>query len=185
MNFSLTDPKTRVQVLILLVLLLGAGYYFWYYQPARAALQVAEERYAQLEQEIVFGRKRTAELREYAQKVLELKDQVDQVESRLLGGNRILLFLQALEDSSRRAGISLTDLDPLPVQTKNEIVEQPVRVAFTGSLTRAKYFIEQIENLAYPNEIREASFRLIEEDDANQISGELIIVMHSLKGGGA
>ncbi|NLY55020.1 MAG: type 4a pilus biogenesis protein PilO [Firmicutes bacterium] len=183
MSFSLYNPKSRVQLLLLIVLLLLVGFYFWYYEPARAARDQAKQQYELVKQEITYGRQRAVNLQRYAEQVSELKAELDQVERRLAGGNRILLFLQALENGSRQAGVKLLDLRPQRAITVGETVEQPVEVVFSGSLPNTQRFIQIIEELSYPSEVRQAQIEAPESGSGGELVTSLTVIMFSLQGG--
>lgn len=180
----LTDNKSRIQVLVLAVILLGVGFYYLSYQPAVAARDAARQQYDVVAQEISYGRERAQNLQRYAQQILELRAKVDEVESRLSGGNRILLFLQALEDGATEAGVSLSQLEPLSSEDLGETVEQSIAVQFTGSLPKTDRFIQIIEQLCYPSEVRQAQFEAADSGELGQLTTNLQVVLFSLKGGG-
>ncbi|GEM_PF-3951673 len=183
MNFSLSNSKSRIQLLVLIVLLLVVGFYFWSYEPATAARDLAKQQYELVKQEITYGRQRATNLQQYAEQVSDLKAEVDQVESRLAGGNRILLFLQALENGSRQAGVKLVDLRPYKAITVGETVEQPIEVVFGGSLASTQRFIQIIEELSYPSEVRQAQFEAPEPGSSGELRTNLTVIMFSLQGG--
>lgn len=183
MNFSLKDRKSQYQLLFLLIILVSAFFYFGSFQPRTSQLVVAQQAYEQVSQEIVYGRKRAQELRDYSQEVIQLQTRVQEVEGRLLGGNRILLFLQALQDRANTAGTQVIQLEPEQARDQGEIFEQPVHVLVKGSLPRVRQFLTLVEELPYPAVIHEASLELPQGGTGTEISGDFTIIMYSLKGG--
>lgn len=182
MSLSRQETQTWYRVLVLVLLLGVVAYFLWFYLPNKTTLLQAKQAYNEVGQEIIVGRRRLHELQNYAQAVVELKAQVDQVETRLLGGNRILLLLQALRDQAQKAGVTITEITPLPVRSTGEIWEQPVTVSVKSGIRGQRRFLELIEGLPYPTAIQQAILKAADSRGA-EIIGEFTIVMYFLERG--
>lgn len=140
-SFAKLPVGAKLGLLVLLVGVIGAVYYFALHMPLADEIAASDQRYLALQNDLVQARARQQEyLRVRAE--LDSRESLDRQNMRILPEHaEIPAFLQDLNRLAELSGLRMTLVEPRPEETSEFYVRLPVTLELAGRYHQlAKFF---------------------------------------------
>jgi type IV pilus assembly protein PilO len=147
-TFAALPPAAKAGVLVGLVALIGAVYYFALHSPLSDDIESAHAQHAQLE-----GQMRNAQARQqeyiHLREELAAREGIDRANLRVLPEEaEIASFLQDLNRLAETSGLSMRLVEPRPEEPETQYIRLPVSLHVSGryhQLARFMYNVSRLE----------------------------------------
>lgn len=150
-QFERVPQKQRVLVLVLLLALLGVGFYYLVYKPKAAQIKSAKAQLAQLTTEVQNLQAIEAQNLKFKQMIAELNGKLDQARQQLPGEREIPILLEQIARFGKEAGVEFISFRPAPEVAKDFYNEVPMALALRGPYHNIGLFLDKISH--YPRVI--------------------------------
>jgi type IV pilus assembly protein PilO len=147
-SFGNLPIGAKIFVLVLLLGILGAVYYFVFHMPLEDEIAGAEARHTQLQQEEREAGQRQQDYLRLSQELAN-REAIDRQNKRILPAEaEIPSFLQDLNRLAELSGLRIALVEPRPEETQELYVRLPVNLSLSGKFHQiAKFFynVSQLE----------------------------------------
>lgn len=147
-SFDTMPLGGKIFILVVLVGVLGAIYYFALHMNLADEIEQEEQRYTQLQGRMRDARQRQQQYLELSQQLAN-REAIDRENKRILPEQaEIASFLQDLNQTAELSGLEMRSVEPQPEEAENLYVRIPVSIQVQGRFHQlAKFFntISQIE----------------------------------------
>lgn len=169
-SFAKLPTGAKLGLLVLLVGVIGAVYYFALHMPLADEIASSDQRYVTLQNELVQARARQQEyLRVRAE--LDSRESLDRQNMRILPEHaEIPAFLQDLNRLAELSGLRMTLVEPRPEEASEFYVRLPVTLSLAGRYHQLAKFFFNVSRLE-----RAINMENIELSDP-QVDGEDIVL---------
>lgn len=161
-TFNKTPLPKKVALLVLVLLVLGGGFWFIYYQPVLDELETLENTEKRLKKKLTDAEKRKKTYDDDRARRDELKKASGLQLQVLPPDTEIASFLNSLNTQADLVGLEILSVKPLEEQPAQYYARIPVRLKLRGSFHQlAKFFflvgsvdrIINIENIQFKNSV--------------------------------
>jgi len=166
-GFADQPAPVKAMLGLLIVALLGVGYYFALHAPMQEAIDDANRRYLQLQDQLQEAESRQ---REYIRLREELaaREGLDRANMRILPEDAEMpSFLQDLHRLAETSGLQIRLVEPRPEEPGEQYVKLPVALEVRGryhQLARFFYNVSRLERAISMENVRLAEPRTVGED---------------------
>lgn len=147
-QFEKVPMKQRALVLVLVLTMLGVGYFFLMYKPKAAAITIQQARLAALNGEVQNLLTIEARNKEYQRMITELQGQLDAARQQLPGEKEIPKMLEEIAHFGREAGVEFISFRPGGEVKRDFYNEVPMSLAIRGPFHNIGMFLDKISH--YP-----------------------------------
>jgi len=137
----------RVLILLVLMCLLAAGFYFLLYQSQLEAYSQQEDKLEKVTAKLVENRRIAANLPMFKAEYEKLKLQLDKALTELPDKKEIPTLLTSIGDLAREQGLDVLRFKPSGEINKGFYAEVPVDLKLTGSFHDVAMFFDSVGNL--------------------------------------
>jgi type IV pilus assembly protein PilO len=147
-TFATLPTPAKAGILVMLVALISAIYYFALHQPLAEEIENAVSRHAQLETDMLHARERQQEYIELREQ-LASREGLDRANLRVLPEDaEIASFLQDLNRLAETSGLGMRLVEPRPEEPETQYIRLPVSLHVAGryhQLARFMYNVSRLE----------------------------------------
>lgn len=137
----------KLAVLILLVLMVGVGYWFVYYMPVQEELSSLRGQQRRLENEFKDAQRRKATYMQDQRRRDELRKTYAQQLRALPADTEMSSFLNSLNTQAELVGLEIVSVKPMPEETSEYYARIPVSLRLNGSYHQLAKFFYLVGNL--------------------------------------
>lgn len=146
-GFAKLPVAAKLGILVMLLLLISAIYYFALHMTLTDDIASAQQRYNTLEDDLVAAQLRQQEYLECTQ-LLAQREAIDRQNKRILPEKaEIAAFLQDLNRLSELSGLQMTLVEPRPEEAQEYYVRIPVNLKLAGRYHQLAKFFYNVSRL--------------------------------------
>ncbi len=164
------EPKYKIIIALLLVILPIAMFYFLYFQPKTDEITKLEQRKAKLTQELKSVKKRARDLAKFEEEVKQTQAMFDEVAELLPKEKEIPQLLKDISSLGRVAGLDFLKFQPLVDRPKDFYAEIPVNINVRGPYHNMGFFFDQVSKLD-----RIVSVTNVKMSGPKRVAGEMLL----------
>jgi len=146
--FDKTPLKQRLLVLVMLLAMVGVGYYYLLYMPMSESIKRERNQLNAITSEVQVLQTIEAKNKQYKRMIAELSAQLDQARLQLPGDREIPVMLEQIARFGKEAGIEFVSFRPSPEVQKDFYNEVPMGLAIRGPFHNIGLFLDKISH--YP-----------------------------------
>lgn len=158
------DPKDKInQWLILVVLLVGAGgYYFWssVYVPMTEQISTLKEEEDRLQRELTKVKSQVQRMSKLKEELAVAQADFAKLQEMFPDQEQIPTRLQDLTSVTRRSGTTTTRFQPLPAVQKEYYTENKYKLNITGSYHAIGEMFAELANFRYPTSVQKLALEV-------------------------
>jgi len=158
------DPKDKInQWLILVVLLVGAGgYYFWdsVYVPMTEQIRTLKEEEDKLQRELTKVKSQVQRMAKLKEELAVAQADFAKLQEMFPDQEQIPTRLQDLTSVTRRSGTTTTRFQPLPAVQKEYYTENKYKLNITGSYHAIGEMFAELANFRYPTSVQKLALEV-------------------------
>lgn len=159
----------KIAVLVVVVLLIGVGFWFNFYQPLVESLDSMQAQYSQLEQQEADARKRKATYDRDRRRRDEAEKNFAQQIRALPSDAQISSFLNKLATQAELVGLEIRSVKPKEEEPAEYFVRLPVELELRGTFHQLAKFFYLVGNLDRIINVENIKFEVDEVVDASSI----------------
>src|SRR5688500_10546840 len=146
-GFAKLPVAAKLGILVMILLLISAVYYFALHMTLTDDIASAQQRYTTLERDLIAAQQRQQEYLECTQ-LLAQREAIDRQNKRILPENaEIAAFLQDLNRLSELSGLQMTLVEPRPEEAQEYYVRIPVNLKLAGRYHQLAKFFYNVSRL--------------------------------------
>jgi len=139
--------RQKVGLLFFIVALLGAAFYFVFYQPKTQELQTLQTKLDGLNKQADESRKLANNLPKYKQEYQQLQDDLKFALTELPDQKEIPSLLTAISNAGKDAGLEFLLFKPKPEEPKDFYAAVPVDISVAGTFYNVADFFQAVATL--------------------------------------
>jgi type IV pilus assembly protein PilO len=147
-QFEKIPLKQRALALVMVLVLMSVGFYYFVYAPKAARLKADKIRLNELSSEVEVLQSIEAKNKEYKRMIAELSGQLDQARLQLPGEREIPVLLEQIAKFGKEAGVEFISFRPAAEVTKDFYNEVPMGLSIRGPFHNIGAFLDKISH--YP-----------------------------------
>jgi len=147
-QFEKIPIKQRALILAVLLIMIGAGFYYFLYMPKAAKIKGDRNRLNALSSEVQVLQTIEAKNKEYKLMIADLSGRLDQARLQLPGEREIPVLLEQIARFGKEAGIEFISFRPAAEVLKDFYNEVPMALAIRGPFHNIGVFLDKISH--YP-----------------------------------
>jgi len=147
-QFEKIPLKQRGLALLILLIMLAGGFYYFIYMPQDKKLKSSRNQLNTLTSEVTVLQTIEAKNKEYKRMIADLSGQLDQARLQLPGEREIPVLLEQIAKFGKEAGIEFISFRPSPEVPKDFYNEVPMGLAIRGPFHNIGMFLDKISH--YP-----------------------------------
>ena len=139
--------KQKVALLVLILLLEGAGLFYGLYKPKMEVLQVQRTKLEELQKQIQENKKIANNLPKYKNEYEQLKKDLESALTELPNQKEIPSLLTSITNVGKAAGLDFLLFRPKPEETKEFYAAVPVDISVSGTFYNVAEFFVAVAKL--------------------------------------
>lgn len=147
-QFEKIPLKQRALVLVMLLIMIGAAFFYLVYMPKAAMIKSRQNQLNALSSEVKSLQVIELENKEYKRRIAELSGQLDQARLQLPGEREIPVLLEQIARFGKEAGVEFMSFRPSAEVPKDFYNEVPMGLAIRGPFHNIGLFLDKISH--YP-----------------------------------
>lgn len=134
--------KQKIALMLLILILIGAGFFFGLYQPKMKELKAEQDKLADLEKQIRENKRIADNLPKYKKDYEQLKTDLDNALTELPNQKEIPSLLTSITSKGKEAGLDFLTFKPQAEEPKDFYSAVPVDISVSGSyFNLANFFV--------------------------------------------
>ncbi len=147
-KFLKLPKQMKIGILALVIILIGASYYFFFDKPSREILNAKRNELAKLQSQYEEQRKALAELPRFQKEIDELQKQLDTAIKLLPNTREIPSLLSSISSLAEESGLRILLFLPKPEIPKDFYAEIPVDMKIFGKYHQLGTFFDKVSKLS-------------------------------------
>jgi type IV pilus assembly protein PilO len=164
-KFLSAPTSTKVATLILLMGVIGAGWYSLYFTEVQAAMSRESGRTGQLNKTIAEEKKILDDLGKIRAKIERGKAEQEAMLEKLPEAAEIAALLQQIEGTAKIVGLQILRFEPGDEEPEETYARIPVTMTLQGEFHQVKSFFEQVGKMTRIVNIEDISLTTIENTE--------------------
>lgn len=169
-RFGALGFGTQLAVSLVILALIGGGYFYKFYLPKREELAKATEKLKGLEQKVAESRKAAAQLPQFKEDVARLNQELLVALAQLPEKKEVPDLLAQVSRAGQDSGLEVLLFQPGPEKPVGLYAEVPVSMKANGSFHQMLSFFDRVSRLPRIVTIGDVSFT-----DAKDHNGRLVL----------
>ena len=169
-DLSRVPPKQKIFLVVLLCVLVGAGYYYLFYTEKAAQIRDLEKKLADLEHEIKQQEVIARNLPSFKAEVRRLEEQLAVLLEQLPNSAEIPNLLKSISDLGKESGLEFLKFVPAAEARRNFYAEIPVSIAVSGDYHNFVLFADKVSHLPRIVNISDITFANPRSGGENQMN---------------
>ena len=161
--------KRKVVVLVILIVLVGIVFWFFFHSPLRDELEGLKKAHARLQQQKADANRRKATYEKDRAKRDELKKSITQQLRALPSDAEMSSFLNSLNTQAELVGLEIVSVKPQKEEISKYYAKIPVQLELTGTFHQLAKFFYLVGNLDRIINIENINFRLKAMEDSGAV----------------
>jgi type IV pilus assembly protein PilO len=152
------SARQRLLIMIVIILLLGVGFYYRVHKPKQREIQGWEAQLSTLQTDLQGLRAIAAKLPEFKEETRKLQRQLDEIKEQLPKEKEIPVLLENVSKAGTESGLEFDLFRPKPEVDKGFYMEVPVDLVVRGPFHNIATFLDKIAH--FPRIMNITSFSL-------------------------
>ncbi len=138
----------KLLITIVTFALIGAGYYFFIFQPKFDKLNALNKTLKTKKRTLVTYKAKAKSLPELEKKLAQLKEELNYAMAALPNEKEIPVLLTEISRAGKKTGLQFKSFKPMPEQIKEDFyAEIPVAMTVTGRFHQLAHFFDEVSRL--------------------------------------
>ena len=138
------STRQRLLIMIIIILFLGAGFYYRVHKPKQREIQGWESQLSTLQTDLQGLRAIAAKLPEFKEETRKLQLQLDEIKKQLPKEKEIPVLLENVSKAGTESGLEFDLFRPKPEVDKGFYMEVPVDIVVKGPFHNLATFLDKI-----------------------------------------